>query len=387
MADSKKFWRESIGTGVVPPARRAPTRRGTSPEGTPAAAGDGGRANGTPGDAEMTGPVGPERTAGPFAIEVAGPVVRPRNAALDAVEQILASLPSGSIAFTSQVAARLWPDPEPVELRHLGKLVAERYQVRSATIREALTRTVLARQRLRRLLSQAGETPLDSGPLDARAKEWRRLHDICEELRILLQSAPSVAGSEAVTAALALLPETELLTAETELAETCAHLVAVLRGEAARDPHLDPPAVDDAVSLRGAIREGRARPGDALFLEVWAAAGLARRDLLGDDRPRLEHERRVLARVHSRIETVVERAAQSSMLDRAGAKRLLAWRRYLEEICDRLDTRLAPPPPAAAEPAPKEATPAVNRAPQSAASDPGGRLSRATSKLKGLFRR
>lgn len=391
MADPKKFWRESIGTGVANLPRRPVAPKGPPAGGAPTGPSEPPGMKGSNGAAEVTGPVGPGRTAGPFAIETAGPVARGRSAAVEAVEQILSSLPIGSIAFTSQVAARLWPDPEPLELRLLGQLLAERYQVRSPIVREALTRTVLSRQRLRRLLRQVDDTPLETTALDARAKEWKRLSESSEELRLLLQTTPSGTGSAAISAALALLPERELLSAETALAEACAHLVAVLRGDAPREPHLDPPAVDDAVSLRGAIREGRARPGDALHLEAWAAAALARRDLLGDDRSRLEEERRILARVQQRLEAIVVRAAQSSMVDRAGAKRLLEWRRYVEEICERLDARLAPPAPPAA-PAVAPAEQGADRSPKPAPEAPSvpdtsSRIFRATTKLVGLFRR
>jgi len=91
------------------------------------------------------------------------------------------------------------------------------------------------------------------------------------------------------------------------------------------------------------------------------------------------------------------RAVESDGTDRAAARRLLAWRRYLAEMTDRLQARLNPPKPAAPAPA-KTQAPAGHSAGEpsaaSAAEDPGGEtkqeqglLFRATSKLIGLLGR
>ncbi|MCU0254623.1 MAG: hypothetical protein MUE47_08815, partial [Acidobacteria bacterium] len=148
-------------------------------------------------------------------------------------------------------------------------------------------------------------------------------------------------------------------------------------------------------------REGRARPGDLLLLEIWGACSLVRRDLPQAEPTALEHDLRVLALAEARAEESIRRAIEQEGADREAARRLLVWRRYLAELTDRVRTRLAPPkpatPPAAAAapapaaPAPTAAAPSTPAAAGSGNAAAGqnaqGMLFRATTKLMGLLKR
>ena len=399
MADSKKFWRETIGTGVAPrpgkpavrPAGPAPPAARPAPAAVrtedPEAARPPSRRPAAPGTIAV----------GSHSAEMPSPPGRAKSAALEALELVLGSLPVGSITFSEQVGARLWPDPAPAEVRDLARLLGARNQVPDLGTRDALTRSVAVRQRTHRLRRLGPDVPLDAAALAARAHEWTRLAEVAGETRFILQSVPDPRGAEAIAAALALLPDPLELAAEADLARAATALVEVGRGDAARGPHQEPPPVDDAISLLGALREGTARPGDPLLLEIWAACALVRRDLPQADVAALEHDRRILALVDGRAERSLMRAVESDGTDRAAARRLLAWRRYLAEMTDRLQARLNPPKPAAPAPAKTQAPAGPSAGEPSAApaaEDPGGEtkqeqglLFRATSKLIGLLGR
>ncbi len=401
MADSKKYWRETIGAGVTPrPAR--PVLR-------PGAPGPAGVLPASPAPpapaAEDTGalPLPSRRAAvprgtiavGSQSAEIPTPQGRAKSAALEALDLVLGSLPVGSISFTEQIGLRLWPDPAPMEVRDLARLLGSRNQVPDLGLRDALTRSVAVRQRMRRLRRLGPDAPLDALALATRAHEWSRLAEVAGEIRFVLQSAPTPRGAEAIAAGLALLPDPLELTAEADLARAAAALVEVARGDAARNAHQEPPPLDDAVSLLGAAREGKARPGDPLYLEIWAASSLVRRDLPQGDRATLEHDRRILALVEARAEEALTRAVDSGGTDREAARRLLTWRRYLAEMTDRLQARLNPPAPPA--PAPAKTPAAASGTPGEPAADAAGAgseakdgqglLFRATSKLIGLLGR
>ncbi len=398
MADSKKYWRETIGAGVTPRPAKPALRPGGS--GLP-----GSRLAPPAAEVENTDalPLPSRRAAiprgtiavGSESAEMPTPQGRAKSAALEALDLVLGSLPVGSITFTEQIGARLWPDPAPIEVRDLARLLGSRNQVPDLGLRDALTRSVAVRQRMRRLRRQGPDAPLDALALATRAHEWSRLAEVAGEIRFMLQSAPTPRGGEAIAAGLALLPDPLELTGEADLARAAAALVEVARGDAARNAHQEPPPLDDAVSLLGAAREGKARPGDPLYLEIWAACSLVRRDLPQGDRAALEHDRRILALVEARAEQALTRAVESGGNDREAARRLLTWRRYLAEMTDRLQARLNPPAPPA--PAPATAPSPAGGTPGKPAADATGAVSeakegpgllfRATSKLIGLFGR
>ncbi|MCU0223028.1 MAG: hypothetical protein MUF27_02955 [Acidobacteria bacterium] len=394
MSDSNKHWKETIGTGVAP----RPLRPGPRPGAPPARP----AAPGVPSDGDDALPRPTRRAAvapgtiavGSLSAEMPAPLGRAKSAAQEALELVLAELPVGSISFTEQVGARLWPDPRPAEVRDLARLLVARNQVQDLAMRDALTRAVSVRQRTRRLQRLGPEVPIDATAFAARAHEWSRLAEVAGEIRFVLQSAPTPRGADAVEAALALLPDPLELAAEAEVARAAAGLIGAARGETARGAHQDPPPVDDAISLLGAVKEDRPRPGDALLLEIWAACSLARRDLPLAERTALENDRRALALVDARAEASLVRAVESEGADREAARRMLTWRRYLVEMTDRVKSRLDPPKPAAA-PAPGTTPPAGS----GAAADSGGSggpaaakpdqglIFRATTKLMGLLKR
>ena len=400
MADSRKFWKETIGTGVTPrPVKPAPRPAGTAPpatrSATPAGAAEGRHTSKLPsrGPAVAPGSI----AVGSLSAETPDPMRRVKSTALEALELVLASLPVGSITFSGQVGERLWPDPAPAEVRDLARLLVARNEVPDLATRDALTRSVAVRQRTRRLRRLGNDVPLDAAAHAARAQEWSRLAEVAGEISVVLQSAPTARGADAIAAGLALLPDPLELAAETELARAAAGLVEAARGGGARSPHQEPPPIDDAVSLLGAIRENRARTGDPLLLEIWAACSLVRRDLPQAERTALEHDRRVLALVEARGEQALTHAVETEGADREAARRLLAWRRYLAEMTDRLQARLDPPKPAAPvparTPAPGAGPPAepvamaATEKPGSETKEPQSLLFRATSKLMGLLGR
>lgn len=404
MGDSNKHWKETIGAGVAPrPLRPGPRPGGPgAPPARPAAPG-------APSDGSDALPRPTRRAAvapgtiavGSRSAETPAPMGRARSAAQEALELVLAELPVGSISFSEQVGARLWPDPRPAEVRDLARLLVARNDVPDLAVRDALTRAVAVRQRTRRLRRLGPEVPIDATAFATRAHEWTRLAEVAGEIRFVLQSAPTPRGADAVAAALALLPDPLELAAEADVARTAVGLIEVARGEAARGAHQDPPPVDDAISLLGAVKEARPRPGDPLLLEIWAACALARRDLPQAAREALENVRRVLALVDARAEETLVHAVEREGSDREAARRLLAWRRYLVEMSDRVKSRLEPPKPAAApaagsappagpgtaaDPAGPGTPPSQPAAAAPAAADQG-LLFRATTKLMGLLKR
>jgi hypothetical protein len=400
MADSKKFWRETIGTGVAPrPVKPAPRPGGPAPPaGRPAAPAFVTDEEDAPRAPSRRPAIAPGTIAvGSLYAETPAPMGRTKSAAMEALELVLEALPVGSISLAEQVGARLWPDPAPAEVRDLARLLVARNQVPDLTMRDALIRSVAVRQRTRRLRRTGPEVPLDATAFATRAHEWSRLAEVAGEIGFVLQSAPDARGADAIAAALALLPDPLELAAEADVARTAAGLIEVARGDAARSPHQEPPPVDDAISLLGAVKEDKPRPGDPLLLEIWAACSLVRRDLPQADRTALERDRRILAVVDARAEEAITHAVRSEGADREAARRLRAWRRYLAEMTDRLQARLDPPkppgPPSAKPPTSGVGSPS-NPAATAAAEEPvgdakpePGLLFRATSKLMGLLGR
>jgi hypothetical protein len=400
MADSKKFWRETIGTGVAPrPVKPAPRPGGPAPPaGRPAAPAFVTDEEDAPRAPSRRPAIAPGTIAvGSLYAETPAPMGRAKSAAMEALELVLEALPVGSITLAEQVGARLWPDPAPAEVRDLARLLVARNQVPDLTMRDALIRSIAVRQRSRRLRRTGPDVPLDATAFATRAHEWSRLAEVAGEIGFVLQSAPDARGADAIAAALALLPDPLELAAEADVARTAAGLIEVARGEAARSPHQEQPPVDDAISLLGAIKEDRPRPGDPLLLEIWAACSLVRRDLPQADRAALEHDRRVLAVVDARAEEAITLAVRTEGADREAARRLLAWRRYLAEMIDRVRARLDPPKPAVPVPAtvpPSAASSPAGPAAAAAEEQPGGEakeqqglIFRATSRLMGLLGR
>ncbi|MCU0254708.1 MAG: hypothetical protein MUE47_09245, partial [Acidobacteria bacterium] len=111
MANSNKHWKETIGTGVAPkPVRPVPRPGGPGAPPPPS----GGRPDAEDDSPRPTRrpPAGPGSIAvGARSAETPAPLGRAKSSAIEALELVLDSLPVGSITFSEQVGARLWPDP------------------------------------------------------------------------------------------------------------------------------------------------------------------------------------------------------------------------------------------------------------------------------------
>lgn len=339
MADPKRHWKESI--GVMPGVTPKKSTTGAHP---------------TAGSQSTTTASGivlptlkppPARTTGQReTISVA----HTEESILAPIENLIDSLPSGSITFADQVQQKLWHRPTPIEIRALGVIAAEKVLAPPA-VRKLTVRVVAVRQRIGHLLY----TPLvtiDSERIAAIGGEWVRLANLVREMRRTWPTAPAEGAEERVLrAAYELLAEPFDLEVKATLSAEMSRLVDAIRnGNASGTPVWNAPVaeVDD---LMAAISRGTLAADQGLCLELFAGCTLAQRHANEQERGALERDRRLLELLAEQLEARVDVMLQAHTRDPASVRRLGAWKRYLTETRSRVNESLTRPAAPATEPA------------------------------------
>ena len=202
MSDSRRHWKESI--GVIPrrrdSAKKAEERAApqnehdTAPQ--PAGSHD------TAPQAESRGTSVRRERVLPKAAPArpAGEQVRAEDrqkTALTPMERILDSLPSGSMDFSRQVRAKLWPDASPDDLRRLSLIVEGRTGM-SGRERSAAVKAVVLSQRCRNLPGGNDEVRLDPTMLRVHGNEWRRIVEVAQGIARHVRAVLGELDGEAV---------------------------------------------------------------------------------------------------------------------------------------------------------------------------------------------
>ncbi len=357
MADRKRFWKESIGV-VGKKKKKALSRGDASPEHIVAKSENL--------EAKPVEAAPAKKAASPSTTTVTtSPQQRTRRrdlpsverrreaqkAALAPVAELLDSLPLGSMDFPRQVADKLWPDPDPQELRCIGIIASDRRAVRDDRAAQAILRVIVTRQRVGSLLAGRHLVAGDPLRLEARASEWSRLAEVVEECLARLHiPEDSPAQAAVIGAARSLLPSPQKLRHEGALCSALAGLVASVQtfssAPASRGGAEVPLAmhvVPEAAAVLERLRAGALDPSDMIYLELCAGLLLAHQDLARSDRPALERDRALLAATGAKLESEIDRALAAHHRDPEATEHLAAWRRRSLEMRSRIDERLTAP--------------------------------------------
>ncbi|MDQ7006805.1 MAG: hypothetical protein Q9Q40_06200 [Acidobacteriota bacterium] len=316
MADSRRYWKESI--GVIPgrgkKRSRSPAAKGPSaaPQRVAAALDDARQELAARGNADtLTG------------VQKSGHAV-----ALANVCRTLESLPAGSMDFARQVTRHLWP-ASPADIRRLDTIV-EAYPLLSPPARNAVGNAVLVRAQGERLLERAPEPTVSA--LLTRASHWRRLEELAGRTRQLLSGGDD---DKVLRAALELVPESVDLVTNAHLAESMAEVVDALAGNVPRGAALSLPALGSAAPAIADSLKGE-KPS-LLTLEVGSAICRALVALDQSRRDELAPLRRLLGRVSERLEGQINEVLRAHRRDPEATASLAALRRHLRDVRSRLD--------------------------------------------------
>ncbi|MBP7148096.1 MAG: hypothetical protein KBD01_11160 [Acidobacteria bacterium] len=264
----------------------------------------------------------------------------PAHAALEA---ILDALPVGSTVFADHVAAHLWPNPTPRQVKALACIAEGRSAERDRAVRETALAAVSVCQRQHRLRRAPPSAYSDPAMMQARAGEWARIAQLARDLAQRL-GVPGDTGSVSslAEAAALLLPDPLEIEAEAALAEVVQQIVDTALGGTGAGPALGA-APADCGWLLEAIATRTLGGSDPVFLDAWAVHALARADLAGGERARIERDRRAAAMVHERMEREVALLLGERSRDQQRKQRIASWRRVLRDTCTRLDEALTAP--------------------------------------------
>ncbi len=283
-----------------------------------------------------------------------------QKSALAPVALLLDSLPVGSLDFPRQVAEKLWPEPDPEELRSVSLLVTGRKDVSDDAVRFAILRTIVARQKMATLLTRCEEDVKDPVRLQDRVSEWSRLADVVEQISDHLV-VESDQGRDAIDAARSLMPPPERLRQQAALCSAVAGLVESVRtfaagtgGATADGKPLAVSVIPEATELLARLQRDAIAAADRPYLELCACLLLAHQDLAKGGREDLERDRALLGAQAEVLEDEITEAMSAHVRDPERTARLAAWRRRLLDMRSRVDEFLTSPA-GLAGPAPRSA--------------------------------